>query len=629
MKIYATKSNKAGDFAMGAVNFSIDLALVKTLQASLPINILVETGTFRGETIETIKDYFENIYSVELSYKYYEQAKQKFQDNAHITIINGNSASVLKKLMVQLQNKAIIFWLDAHWCVATNTAGELSQCPLLAELEAIKYLQSDSVIIIDDARLFLATPPAPHEVLDWPSFDSVIKSLSQLSQSHNLMVLNDNILFYPNKIEKKMQLLAYQHGIDWLNILDKSRDYDTLSIQLKEKEQEIQLLKKICDEREEELVAVGNHAMNNYLTQLYNELYKIIGTEDKKEAYFFQPENALQAKEAIMDLQKKYLELYHRQQQMIFSLQHNTLKRYSNKILIRIKSFLSPKLGKLTHHHPKPIFVPERYRKKIIFKKFPTISVVTPTFNQGIFLERTIKSILEQGYKKLEYIVQDGGSTDHTLEILLHYAASLKHWESSPDGGQSSAINLGFRHTTGEIMAYLNSDDLLMPGTLNYIGHYFAKNPQVDVVYGHRVLIDENDQEIGRWVLPPHDSKVLSWADYIPQETLFWRRRIWEKIGGHIDESFYFAMDWDLVLRFRKAGATFSRLPRFLGAFRIHPHQKTSAQISKTGVEEMQRLREQCHGRPVTVNEIKKSIRSYLNRHLIYHNLYRAGILRY
>ena len=178
-------------------------------------------------------------------------------------------------------------------------------------------------------------------------------------------------------------------------------------------------------------------------------------------------------------------------------------------------------------------------------------------------------------------------------------------------------------------MAYLNSDDMLLPGALHYVARYFATHPEIDVVYGHRVLIDEYDQEIGRWVVPPHDDDILSWADYIPQETMFWRRSIWEKAGGLIDTNFKFAMDWDLILRFRDAGARIVRLPRFLGAFRIHPHQKTSAEISQQGVREMGRLRERCHGRKVSDAEVHQHIKKYLFRHLVLHKLYRAGLLKY
>jgi hypothetical protein len=110
-------------------------------------------------------------------------------------------------------------------------------------------------------------------------------------------------------------------------------------------------------------------------------------------------------------------------------------------------------------------------------------------------------------------------------------------------------LNWGFRRITGEIMAYLNSDDLLIPGALHHVAEYFHRHPEVDI---------DHDPV---WVLPPHDNDVLSWADYVPQETLFWRRRIWDKIGGAFDESFDFALDWDLLLRFRDVGA---RLVRWL-----------------------------------------------------------------
>jgi hypothetical protein len=178
-------------------------------------------------------------------------------------------------------------------------------------------------------------------------------------------------------------------------------------------------------------------------------------------------------------------------------------------------------------------------------------------------------------------------------------------------------------------MAYLNSDDLLLPGALHYVASYFAAHPDVDVVYGHRVIINTNSAEIGRWVLPPHDSDVLSWADYVPQETMFWSRRIWTRIGAAMDESFRFACDWDLLLRFREAGARFVRLPRFLGAFRVHEEQKTSKQLVDVGASEMNRLRERYLGRAVEAEEIWHHIQPYLHRHKIYHKLYRLGVLRY
>ncbi|MBC2714668.1 MAG: glycosyltransferase [Desulfobacteraceae bacterium] len=309
---------------------------------------------------------------------------------------------------------------------------------------------------------------------------------------------------------------------------------------------------------------------------------------------------------------------------------HSLRKRRFKEL---IKLWLQPRLGVLYHYPPRPVKIPEKYykeqKKSIPAGGLPLISIVTPSYNQAGFIERTIKSVFQQQYPKLEYLIQDGGSDDGTVDILKKYEDRLKRWESTKDEGQSDALNQCFSHAFGNVMAYLNSDDLLLPGALHYVAHYFAKHPDVDVVYGHRVLVDEYDQEIGRWVMPPHDDEILSWADYIPQETMFWRREIWEKAGGFIDKNFKFAMDWDLILRFREAGAKIVRLPRFLGAFRVHPHQKTSAEISDQGEKEMQRLRERCLGRMVSEAEINQNIKKYLSRHVFFQKLYRAGLFKY
>jgi hypothetical protein len=274
---------------------------------------------------------------------------------------------------------------------------------------------------------------------------------------------------------------------------------------------------------------------------------------------------------------------------------------------------LAPRLGVLRQHPPRPIRLPAPCTQ--VPDPAPLISIVTPSYGQGVFIERTIRSVIEQGYPSLEYFVQDGGSRDGTVEILERYSDRITGWASEPDSGQSDAINRAFAKTTGPIMAWLNSDDVLFPGALCHVADFFARNPDVDVVYGHRVLIDENDQEIGRWLLPPHDDGVLSWADFVPQETLFWRRRIWNRVGGRIDESFRFAMDWDLLVRFREAGARFARLPRFLGGFRVHSEQKTSAGIAMTGFAEMDRIRERVLGHVPTRVEVRKAVARYLLRH--------------
>ncbi|HZS07242.1 MAG TPA: glycosyltransferase family 2 protein [Blastocatellia bacterium] len=282
---------------------------------------------------------------------------------------------------------------------------------------------------------------------------------------------------------------------------------------------------------------------------------------------------------------------------------------------------LSVRLGVLSQYPPRPLKLPRHYARRPSLVLFPCISIITPSFNQGRFIERTIRSVLDQDYPNLEYIIQDGGSADETTEILKRHQVAFAHWESRADEGQAHAINLGFRHSTGELMAWLNSDDLLLPGALHYVAGYFNRHPEIDAVYGHRVLIDEDDAEIGRWVMPPHDDEIMSWAAFIPQETLFWRRRLWEKAGGALDQSFQFAMDWDLLLRFRDAGAKFARLPRFLGAFRVHPQQKSSSVIDEIGVQEMNRLRLRALGRAITAEELGRRARPYIIRHIVHHKL--------
>lgn len=292
--------------------------------------------------------------------------------------------------------------------------------------------------------------------------------------------------------------------------------------------------------------------------------------------------------------------------------------------------WLHPKIGELRQYPPRPLTLPPTYAAARASPSAPRISIVVPSYNQGRFLRATLDSVLSQNYPNLELIVQDGASSDESAAVLREYSQRLTHWESQRDKGQAHAINLGFRHATGEVLAYLNSDDLLLPGALAYVGDFFERKPAVDVVYGHRVNIDESGLEIGRWILPAHQDEILRWADFVPQETLFWRRRIWERAGGAMDESFRFALDWDLLLRFLAHGARFSRLPRFLGAFRIHEAQKTSAEMGDTGVREIDRLWQRIHGYPRTRLEASPlAVRWYLLRSVVINHLYRLSLLRY
>jgi FkbM family methyltransferase len=284
----------------------------------------------------------------------------------------------------------------------------------------------------------------------------------------------------------------------------------------------------------------------------------------------------------------------------------------------RVRSWTKPRIGNLRHYEPKRLTVPAHYLRKPPPDPAPSISIVTPSYQQGTFLERTLYSVISQNYPTLEYVVQDGASSDDTLEVLRRFEPALTRWTSEEDGGQADAINRGFRHTTGEIMAWLNSDDLLLPGALTYVASYFSQHPDVDVVYGHRLMIDADDGQIGAWVLPPHDDLALTLADFVPQETLFWRRHIWEAVGSSVDSTFAYALDWDLLLRFRDAGARMVRLPRFIGAFRIHDEQKTTF-THAVGEAECDLLRQRVHGRTVPHTEVLKQLRPYLLRHTLAH----------
>jgi len=286
----------------------------------------------------------------------------------------------------------------------------------------------------------------------------------------------------------------------------------------------------------------------------------------------------------------------------------------------------SPQLWRHSQHEPRSLYIPKSYMSETAPENAIRIGIVTPSYNHAKYLGATIESVLSQAYPNLLYYVQDGGSNDGTLELLQSYGDRLR-WRSEPDTGQANAINRGFAQVDSEIMAYLNSDDTLLPGTLAYIARFFQCHPYVDVVYGHRVNIDRNGQEIGRCVLPPHDAEALKWADYVPQETMFWRRRVWDKIGP-IDEDLQFALDWDFILRAQAAGFNFQRVPRFLACFRIHEKQKTTAMMG-VGNQEMFRLRRVHLGREPEYSEIEHSISAYLRRQILFHWLYKCGLLRY
>ena len=224
-----------------------------------------------------------------------------------------------------------------------------------------------------------------------------------------------------------------------------------------------------------------------------------------------------------------------------------------------------------THAHPSAVLTPP----DPVSSDLPTISIVTPSYGYGHFIEWTLRSVLLQSYPKLELIVMDGGSRDATVDIIRKYRPYLKHAESKKDKGQADAVVRGFKHSTGEIMAYLNSDDMLAPGALHFVAQYFQDHPEVDMLYSHRVIVDDDNKVTGHWILPEHNDWYMQRWDYIPQETCFWRRSVYEQVGG-IDRNYRFALDFDLFVRFMRGGARIRRVDRFLGAFRVHEVSKTS-----------------------------------------------------
>jgi glycosyltransferase involved in cell wall biosynthesis len=216
---------------------------------------------------------------------------------------------------------------------------------------------------------------------------------------------------------------------------------------------------------------------------------------------------------------------------------------------------------------------------------WPKISIVTPSYNQGQFIEETIRSVLLQGYPNLEYIVMDGGSDDETLEILEKYDPWIDYWESEPDDGQAHAINKGLRRATGDIHGWINSDDLLVSGALKTVALSFAST-KADAITGGRLLIDEDSNVTGWGILPEFDPEKggNTWA----QESTFWRSNVYDKIG-YVDESLNFAMDLDFFLRmYRKL--KIEKKDILLGSFRLHKNSKTSKSLENAGMEESKKV---------------------------------------
>jgi glycosyltransferase involved in cell wall biosynthesis len=213
----------------------------------------------------------------------------------------------------------------------------------------------------------------------------------------------------------------------------------------------------------------------------------------------------------------------------------------------------------------------------------PKISIITPSLNQGDYIEQTIQSVVEQNYANLEYIVIDGGSSDNTVDIVKKYENRLAYWISEKDEGQPDAINKGIARATGEIVAYLNSDDLYLPGSLAAVGHFFQEHPSSKWICGDTLLFgEEHDTELVRTNVPKSIGHCLSWAYKAPQPGMFWRR---ELLRDGFDNKWRFCFDHELYVRLLRAGYHCEYLPIPLAAYRLHSTSKTVAEGGLFGRE--------------------------------------------
>ncbi len=203
---------------------------------------------------------------------------------------------------------------------------------------------------------------------------------------------------------------------------------------------------------------------------------------------------------------------------------------------------------------------------------WPKLSIVTPSYNQGQFLEATIRSVLLQGYPNLEYIIVDGGSSDQSVEIIRKYEKFLSYWVSEPDAGQTDAINKGLVRSTGAYLGWLNSDDLYAKSAFGTVIKAFYKNPDSIVVHGNRILIDAADRVFGCSPLPAFNPPQTGFI--VCSETAFWIRSAMERYGL-LNSDFQFAMDLEFFSRLFLQGS-FTKLDDYLGYFRCHAASKSS-----------------------------------------------------
>ncbi len=214
--------------------------------------------------------------------------------------------------------------------------------------------------------------------------------------------------------------------------------------------------------------------------------------------------------------------------------------------------------------------------------ELPRISIITPSYNQGNFIEETIQSVLSQNYPNLEYIIIDGGSTDNTVEIIKKYESKITYWVSERDLGQTHAINKGLARATGDIIAYLNSDDYYLPDTLFKVANYFRQHPETDLLHGRCRYVNEQNEKIGEQFgsITQFEEIVDLWGVWwrkqqFVQPEVFWSRRISDRIGA-FNESLYYVMDYEYWCRILRAGGKVNSIDAELTCFRFTSTQKSN-----------------------------------------------------
>lgn len=241
----------------------------------------------------------------------------------------------------------------------------------------------------------------------------------------------------------------------------------------------------------------------------------------------------------------------------------------------------------------------------------PLVSIITPSFNQGQFIERTILSVLRQTYPRIEYIVLDNLSTDSTAEILERYRRRISTVLRERDSGQSDCLNKGFKISQGQIMAYLNADDVFAgPEVVSDAVKELTTN-RVDVVYGRRYRIDERGFYLDSYPYRPFEAGQLRQFNIIPQECSFWTRDIYDRAGAYVNKDLHFSMDYEMWLRFLRHGAQFKALDTVYGYFRWHEEQKSQAIWREVCLPEVAKIQTEYVGRATRPSDMEDLHESY------------------